>query len=106
MRRAIVVLFSLWLAGPGMPTAAAQPLPGRSLLCADYRTIVELLARRYAEAPLSLGLGDDGSVIELFTSEEGDSWTMLRVTPDGRGCVLATGKNWQQRHAAVEGPDA
>ncbi len=106
MRRAIVVLFTLWTAGSGISTPAAQPLPGRAMLCADYRTIVELLARRYAEEPLSLGLGDDGSVVELFTSGEGDSWTMLRVTPDGRGCVLATGKNWQRRQAAVEGPDA
>ncbi len=105
MRPATVVLFLAWLIGSWMPQPAAQSLRGTTL-CADYRTIVELLARRYDERPLSLGLGDDGSVVELFTSKEGDSWTMLRVAPNGRSCVLATGKNWQRRHAAVDGPDA
>ncbi len=106
MHRAIALFASLWMAGPGLPAPAADALPGRSALCSEHRRITDLLARRYAELPLSLGLGDDGSVLELFTSEGGESWTVLRVTPDGRSCVVATGRNWQRLRAGTGEPEA
>ena len=107
MRSTILLLFlAVWLAAGSPSPLAADAPPGVPSLCGDYRTLVELLARRYDERPQSLGLGDDGRVLELFTSEEGGSWTMLSVAPDGRSCVLATGRDWQQRRAAVAEPDA
>ncbi len=106
MRRTIALFASLWMAGPGPLAPAADTLPGRPALCSEHRRIVDLLARRYAELPFSLGLGDDGDVLELLTSKGGESWTMLRVTPDGRSCVVATGRNWQQLRAGAGEPEA
>ncbi len=106
MRRAILPLALSWLLAAGADRLAAEPPSAGPALCDDYRTIVELLARRYDERPLSLGLGDDGRVIELFTSRDGGSWTMLSVAPDGRSCVLATGRSWQRRRAAIAEPGA
>lgn len=106
MARAIALFASLWMAGSGLAAPTADALPGQPALCSEHRRISDLLARRYAEQPLSLGLGDDGSVLELFTSEDGESWTMLRVTPDGRSCVVATGRSWQRLRAGTGEPEA
>ena len=61
---------------------------------ATHDEAVAMLAERYGEVPTGYGLTRDGaSVIEVFVSK-GGSWTIVRVLPDGRTCMLSDGYGW------------
>lgn len=75
------------LAGPAV-------LPVQSV-CADRTNLLSSLQREFSEAPTALGLASNGSVIELLTTTDGKTWTLLMTRPDGTSCVLAAGEAWE-----------
>jgi hypothetical protein len=87
------------------PTANAQMSGSEgSLPCHDYQKIAETLGKRYGETPVSLGLQTNGHLLQVFSSPESGSWTILSVTPTGIGCIVAAGRNWQSRQPGIDGP--
>ena len=56
--------------------------------------IVKALGDKYDEAPVAIGLDRNGAVIEVFSSVEGDTWTILLTTPNGVSRVVASGTYW------------
>lgn len=69
---------------------AVQRLP-----CHAYAEIARQLGATYAEAPVSLGLQSNGNLLQVFSSAESGSWTIVSVAPDGSACVLAAGQHWE-----------
>ncbi len=63
-------------------------------VCVMHADLVQQLSRTYAEEPMALGLGSDGSVMELFTSKDGKTWTLVRIMPNGTSCMMAGGESW------------
>lgn len=84
-----VGLTALLLAGP----TAVQPV---ELVCAERQALLTSLDREYKEAPKELGLANNGSVVELLTTRDGKTWTMLMTRPDGTACVIAAGEAWDK----------
>lgn len=103
------VLVGLSLAGAmtlaGTANAGA-PSVASGVPCHDYAQIVETLGERYGEAPVSLGLQSNGHVLQVFTSPESGSWTILSVAPTGVGCIVAAGKSWMSRPTTSTDPSA
>ena len=56
--------------------------------------VVEQLAKQYSEAPTDLGLASDGAVLELFTTPDGATWTMVLTLPNGLSRIVAAGQSW------------
>jgi hypothetical protein len=65
--------------------------------CHDRSMIVAQLAEKYGEAQIAAGLHSNGNLIEVYSSEEKDTWTVISSTPDGMSCIVAAGKGWQQK---------
>lgn len=86
---AVIALCGPALAGEGAPAAAKRT-------CHDYARIAAHLGTKYAERPVGHGLRSDGQLIQVFASETTGSWTLVTVAPNGRGCVLAVGKEWDK----------
>jgi hypothetical protein len=90
------------VAGLTLTAASAQAqlpsVPAR-MPCHDYHKIAETLGKRYGEQPVSLGMQTNGHVLQVFTSPESGSWTILSVAPSGIGCIVAAGRGWQSRPA-------
>jgi hypothetical protein len=86
--------------------AATPPAPTARQVCHPYKEIAAKLGRAYAETPVSLGLQSNGRLIQVFASQASGSWTIVAITPDGIGCILAVGTSWQQLDppAAPAGP--
>ncbi len=63
-------------------------------MCGERRAIVANLEKTYSEAPVSIGLASNGSVIEVLASPSG-SFTIILTQPDGFSCVMAAGENWK-----------
>ncbi len=61
---------------------------------APRNEIVQLLKTRYAEQPVALGLANNGGVIEVLTSPDGATWTILLTMPDGASFIMITGESW------------
>ncbi|MDF1720491.1 MAG: hypothetical protein P1U65_07445 [Minwuia sp.] len=67
-------------------------------ICESRSTVLEQLSNRFSEAPVAMGLATNGSVLELLSSGEGSSWTIILTGADGISCVIATGESWQVRN--------
>lgn len=65
--------------------------------CAPRDVILGTLGGKYSEAPVALGLTSTGALIELLTTEDGSTWTLVLSMPDGRTCMMASGTDWQGR---------
>lgn len=70
---------------------AVQPV---EMVCAEREALLSSLLKEYKEAPRELGLANNGSVVELLTTRDGKTWTMLMTRPDGTACVIAAGEAW------------
>lgn len=62
--------------------------------CGPREQVVKMLEKRHAEAPVSMGLAMNGAVVEVFSTVDGTSWTLLMTMPDGRTCMMAAGESW------------
>ena len=45
---------------------------------------------------MGLGIARNGGIIELFTSKDGATWTLVLTMPNGLSRVVASGKSWMQ----------
>ena len=67
-----------------------------SQACAERSRVVQKLADKFGETLRSLGLHRDDGVVEVYSSEETGTWTILMTRPDGMSCLLAAGQRWEQ----------
>ena len=81
-----------------MPVAAASPAATASGLppCGSRPEILKQLSSRFKEAPVALGLAKDGSVVEVLTTDDGETWTILVSQPNGSSCLVAIGEGWEE----------
>jgi len=81
-----------------MPVAAASPAATASGLppCGSRPEILKQLSSRFKEAPVALGLAKDGSVVEVLTTDNGETWTILVSQPNGSSCLVAIGEGWEE----------
>lgn len=70
------------------PPALAQNV------CASRDVLLQSLRQDYSEQPSAMGMSDNGSILELLSTEDGKTWTILMTMPDGISCVVATGEMW------------
>ncbi len=96
MRRfclAASVFFILW------PTAAvAQRVP-----CDLHDKVLAHLAKKYSEATVAIGVTNTGGLVEVLTTRDGSTWTIIVTTPQGMSCLVTAGEGW--RTPAIEEPE-
>ena len=90
---AIVAASALLLAGTMITSHSAQA-QSRDLPRAE---VVEQLDAQYAEAQAAVGVTNEGGVIEVFTTKDGSTWTLVLTKPDGISRVVAAGETWIER---------
>lgn len=72
-------------------------------VCLSHAELVKQLSTKYAEEPMGIGLASDGTVMQLFTSKDGNTWTLVRTLPDGTSCMMAGGEAWADAPTPVAG---
>ncbi len=84
---------------------AALPVPaaGQVRICRDRTTLLERFARQFDERPVGRGLMQDGGVLELLSSADGATWTLVLTQPNGRSCMIAAGQFWQAEPLGAPG---
>ncbi len=89
--------------------AAIACTPVLAQPCAPRDAAAEELANRHGEQPIArgmvpvvVGVGSDGqplyrdSVIEVFASKEGKTWTIIVTDPSMRACQYGHGTDWNE----------
>ncbi len=56
--------------------------------------LVKQLVERHSETPVARGLGSNGGMFEVFSSKDGETWTIIMTTPDGKSYLLGAGEFW------------
>jgi hypothetical protein len=82
-----------------IPAAAAAGSPP----CAPRPELLKQLANKFHEEPAALGLTNSGSLIEVLTSDDGSTWTIMITQPKGPSCLVAAGASWEQLKRAAKG---
>ena len=88
MSKAVLLSVVLALAS----SAALAQVP-----CGEREKIVGWLAVNYKEAPVATGLSNKGALVEVLSSADGETWTILITKPDGISCIVDTGQAWQPK---------
>lgn len=75
--------------------AAQQVSASQNRNCAPRNLVLERLVQKFGETRQSIGLGAQGSVIEVFASNETGSWTIIATMPNGISCLVAAGQSFE-----------
>lgn len=74
-----------------MTATAASAEPN----CGPRAAVVTHLSENFGESRQSIGMGQDGRVVELFASLETGSWTITVTLPNGTTCLVAAGEAFE-----------
>ncbi len=78
--------------------AVAQAPPAHAqmqLTCLDREMLIQRLVTRYNESLNGAGMQGPKIILEIWSSEDSGSFTILVTKPDGQSCIVASGLNWQ-----------
>lgn len=71
-----------------MTASAASAEPN----CGPRAAVIAHLSDNFGESRQSIGMGQEGRVVEVFASLETGSWTITVTLPNGLTCLVAAGE--------------
>jgi len=72
----------------------------------DRDLVINELRKIHAESTIGMGLASNGGVVELFTTMDGSTWTLILTMPDGKSRVIGGGESWMINARPIPGNDA
>ncbi len=63
--------------------------------CKPRTDVVGHLAKKYGEAPVAIGVTNNGGLVEVLTTGDGNTWTIIVSMPSGTSCMVAAGEGWR-----------
>jgi hypothetical protein len=73
-------------------SAAAEPDQPQ---CDRRDTVLEILQQKYGEQPVALGVTHNGGLVEVLTTGNGNTWSIIVTTPQGLSCLVSAGEGWR-----------
>ena len=73
----------------------ASPATAQSICLPERGAMLDKLATKYQEQPIAMGIASTGHLIEVLTSNDGKTWTIIMSAPKGKTCMIAAGKDWR-----------
>lgn len=64
--------------------------------CSDRASVLGHLNGSYGETPVAMGLASSGGVVEILSSPDGSTWSIIITMPNGLSCSIAVGESWQE----------
>ena len=95
--RAILAALGVFVLTAGSADAA--------VLCGEHDIVVANLKRNYSEVPINIGLGNNGTAIEILAAPSG-SFTIIYTQANGLSCILAAGTAWEKAKKVEPGEPA
>ena len=65
--------------------------------CNPRTEVLGHLAKKYGEAPVAIGVTNKGGLVEVLTTGDGNTWTIIVSQPNGTSCMVAAGEGWRTK---------
>ncbi len=72
--------------------------------CFSRDAALSRLAAKYGEVPVAVGVTSKGALVEVLTSGDGGTWTIILSMPNGTSCLITSGEGWRNVERAETGP--
>ena len=63
--------------------------------CAPHDIVSADLSQKFGEQASSMGLAQDNTVMEVYSSRASGTWTITVTLPNGLTCLVAAGQNFE-----------
>ncbi len=74
--------------------------------CSPRESVLKMLQSKYKEAPVAVGVTNNGGLVEVLSTGQGETWSIIITTPQGVSCLVAAGEGWRAvEHVAMD-PEA
>ncbi|MDP5217439.1 hypothetical protein Q5Y75_09445 [Ruegeria sp. 2205SS24-7] len=87
--------------GLGLMALAAQQLHAQQRNCAPREVVLDRLSEKYGESRRGIGLVQQGSVMEVFASDDTGTWTITVTLTNGMTCLVASGQSYEALAEAI-----
>ncbi len=77
------------------PLGALAQTQTQAQQCDQRTKVLGHLAQKYKEAPIAIGVTSSGGIVEVLTTGDGETWTIILSTPNGTSCLVAAGEGWR-----------
>ena len=78
------------------PVQAQSQAPVQTQQCDQRVRVIGHLAQKYKEAPVASGVTSSGGLVEVLTTGDGATWTIIVSMSNGISCLVAAGEGWRQ----------
>lgn len=95
-----ILALSAGLAVVSTSAAVAQPQ------CDQRDSVLQVLQQKYKELPVALGVTHNGGLVEVLTTGNGNTWSIIVTTPQGMSCLVAAGEGWKAMQQVAADPEA
>jgi hypothetical protein len=95
-----ILALSAGLAVVSTSAAVAQPQ------CDQRDSVLQVLQQKYKEQPVALGVTHNGGLVEVLTTGNGNTWSIIVTTPQGMSCLVAAGEGWKAMQQVAHDPEA
>ncbi len=58
----------------------------------------------HGEAPVAMGVANNGAMIEVFAADDGITWTIVVTMPNHMSRIFAAGRHWMQNTPTESSP--
>lgn len=72
--------------------------------CGQRTTVLDYLSGKYSEKPIAMGIAANGGLIEVLTSTDGTTFTIIVTMPEGETCMVAAGEAWENLPMLAQRP--
>ena len=104
-RAAFIRIFGGAALAFGLFLGLAAEAPAQTV-CLPHTEVAKQLGSLHSEAPVAIGLANDGNVVEVFSTGDGSTWTIVVTMPSGKTCLVAAGEGWETLTKIALGPQA
>lgn len=81
--------------GLGIMVLAAQQVQAQTPNCAPRPDVLQRLAETYGETRRGIGMARQGTVMEVFASDDTGTWTITVTLPNGLTCLMGAGEAYE-----------
>ena len=72
--------------------------------CMSRNDIVDRMNRKWQEKPAVVALSSNKELVEILTSDYGETWTIIVTNVMGCTRVVASGESWKYRRIVIGEP--
>ncbi len=93
-----ITRIAAWVGLTLVPVLTLNSLQVAAQTACNPRTeVLGHLAKKYGEVPVAIGVTNKGGLVEVLTTGDGNTWTIIVSQPNGTSCMVAAGEGWRTK---------